>query len=160
MTEKTIVSPSDTSSSAQDIIVRRRVQGRDRAYKVAHNLFVSFKYAGAGLTYAFTTQRNFRIHSVVGTLALSLGLFLKLTPVELSVIALTAALVMAMELLNTSLEAVVDLTVGRTYHELAKIAKDCAAGAVLMLAIASVVIAGVLLLPPLIQAIPLSIPGY
>jgi diacylglycerol kinase (ATP) len=94
---------------------------------------------------------------VVGTLALSLGLFLKLTPVELSVIALTAALVMAMELLNTSLEAVVDLTVGRTYHELAKIAKDCAAGAVLMLAIASVVIAGVLLFPPLIQAIQPSI---
>ena len=71
----------------------------------------------------------------------------------MTVIGLTIALVMGMELLNTALESVVDLTVKNSYHELAKIAKDCAAGAVLVSAIASVLVAGSLLLPPLLALI-------
>lgn len=118
---------------------------------VAHNLLVSFRYAWAGIHYTFMTQRNFRFHLVIGTLALSLGTFLHLMPVELAVIGLTIGLVLAMELLNTAVESVVDLTVGRTYHELAKVAKDCAAGAVLSTAIAAVVVASLLLLPPCIN---------
>jgi diacylglycerol kinase (ATP) len=58
-----------------------------------------------------------------------------------------------MELLNTALEAVVDLTVSQTYHELAKIAKDCAAASVLISALVAVIVAGLLLLPPLWQAL-------
>ena len=119
------------------------------SYKVAHNLLTSFQYAGAGLRYALVTQRNFRIHLVIGTLALSIGVWLALPPVELAVIGLTSGLVLTMELLNTALEAVVDLTVRQTYHELAKIAKDCAAGAVLISALAAVIVAGLLLLPSL-----------
>ncbi|MEL6332752.1 MAG: diacylglycerol kinase family protein, partial [Cyanobacteria bacterium J06626_26] len=45
-----------------------------------------------------------------------------------------------MELMNTALESVVDLTVGQTYHELAKIAKDCAAGAVFISAMAALLV--------------------
>ncbi|HEY9883856.1 MAG TPA: diacylglycerol kinase family protein, partial [Thermosynechococcaceae cyanobacterium] len=56
---------------------------------------------------------------------------------------------LAMELLNTALESVVDLTVKQTYHELAKIAKDCAAAAVLISSLAAVSVAGSLLLPKL-----------
>ncbi|HEY9805539.1 MAG TPA: diacylglycerol kinase family protein, partial [Candidatus Obscuribacterales bacterium] len=104
----------------------------------------------AGLTYAFRTQRNFRIHVIVGTLAIGLGAFLRLSAVEISVISLTIGAVLAMELLNTALESVVDLTVKQSYHELAKIAKDCAAGAVLISAIAAILVAGSLLLPPLL----------
>jgi diacylglycerol kinase (ATP) len=78
-----------------------------------------------------------------------LGVFLHLSAVEIAVICLTSGLVMALELLNTAIESVVDLTVKQSYHELAKIAKDCAAGAVLVSAIASVFVAGSLLLPPL-----------
>lgn len=122
---------------------------RSRSWKVASNLFVSFKYAWTGITYAFKTQRNFRIHTVIGTLAISLGIFLHLASVEIAVIGLTVGAVMAMELLNTAIESVVDLSVGQSYHELAKIAKDCAAGAVMVFALAAVLVAGVLLLPPL-----------
>ncbi len=122
---------------------------RDLAWCIAPTLLISFKYAWAGFRYAFISQRNFRIHTIIGTLAISLGVFLHLTMVELSVIALTSGLVMAMELLNTAIESVVDLTVKQSYHELAKIAKDCAAGAVLISAIASVLVAGVLIIPPL-----------
>ena len=66
---------------------------------------------------------------------------------------MTISLVLVLELLNTALEAVVDLTVGREFHQLAKIAKDCAAGAVLIAAIAALIIASVLLLPNIFIAI-------
>lgn len=122
---------------------------RPLAWKVASNLLVSFKYAWAGFCYTFATQRNFRIHTLVGALAISSGAFLRITPVEMSIIGLTIALVMVLELLNTAIEAVVDLCVKQTYHELAKIAKDCAAGAVLIAAIAALCVAGLILLPPL-----------
>ncbi len=128
-------------------------RSRDLAWKIAPTLLLSFKYAWAGLRYAFITQRNFRIHTVIGTLALSLGVFLKLSAVEIAVICLTSGLVLALELLNTAIESVVDLTVKQSYHELAKIAKDCAAGAVLVSAIAAVFVAGSLLLPPLLARI-------
>ncbi|MEM9539810.1 MAG: diacylglycerol kinase family protein [Cyanobacteria bacterium P01_E01_bin.42] len=122
---------------------------RDLAWQVAANLFLSFKYAWAGVRYAFVTQRNFRIHVAIAIVAVSLGLFLGISTIEMAVIGLTCALVMVLELLNTAIESVVDLTVQKTYHELAKIAKDCAAGAVLISAIAAIFVAGLLLLPPL-----------
>lgn len=124
---------------------------RNLAWQVAPSLLLSFKYAWAGVSYAFTTQRNFRIHTVVGTLAVSLGLFLNISAAEMAIITLTCAIVMVLELLNTAIEAVVDLTVKQTYHELAKIAKDCAAGAVLLSAIAAIIVASWILLPPLVK---------
>lgn len=126
---------------------------RDLAWQIAPNLLKSFKYAWAGLCYAFITQRNFRIHTLIGTLALSLSLLLNLAMVEVAVITMMTGLVLALELLNTALESVVDLTVKQTYHELAKIAKDCSAGAVLVSAIASVIIAGSLIAPPLLTVV-------
>lgn len=122
---------------------------RALSFKVAPNLLVSFKYAWAGFSYAFYTQRNFRIHLMIGVLALSLGAFLHLSSVKMAVITLMIGVVLAMELLNTAVEAVVDLTVQRTYHELAKIAKDCAAGAVFIVSLVALLVAGFLLLPPL-----------
>ncbi|MDJ0636195.1 MAG: diacylglycerol kinase family protein [Xenococcaceae cyanobacterium MO_188.B29] len=126
---------------------------RNLAWKVAPTLLISFKYAWAGVRYAFITQRNFRIHTAVATLALSLGFYLQVSAMEMAVITITCAMVMILELINTAIESVVDLTVKQTYHELAKIAKDCAAGAVLLSAIAAVLVAGFILLPPLLRLI-------
>ncbi|EKQ70085.1 diacylglycerol kinase [Leptolyngbyaceae cyanobacterium JSC-12] len=122
---------------------------RELAWRVAPTLFVSFKYAWAGVSYAFQTQRNFRIHVFLGVTALSLGVLLQLSAVEMAVIGLTVGAVLTMELLNTAIESVVDLTVKQNYHDLAKIAKDCAAAAVLISAFASVGVASSLLLPKL-----------
>ncbi|AHB88280.1 diacylglycerol kinase Dgk [Thermosynechococcus sp. NK55a] len=126
---------------------------RQRSYRVASSLLNSFRYAWAGVVYAFQTQRNFRIHTAVGLSAIALSGLLKLPPVEVAVIVLTIAVVIGLELVNTALEAVVDLTVGREYHELARIAKDCAAGAVLLSAIAAVGVAMALIVPPLVYPI-------
>lgn len=143
------VSPPPTPDCLPSIVTNER----RLAWQVASNLFVSFKYAWAGIVYSFQTQRNFRIHVSVGTLAIALGFFLHLQPVEIAVIGITSGLVLALELLNTALESLVDLTVKQTYHELAKIAKDCAAGAVLVSALVALLVAGILLLPPLVVLI-------
>ena len=147
MKSPTIASMVPKSSSAEQPSIR------NLAWQVAPNLFLSFKYAWAGVTYAFTTQRNFRIHTMVGILAVSLGAWLRIEAVEMALITMTCAIVMVLELINTAIESVVDLTVKQSYHELAKIAKDCAAGAVLVSAIAAVIVAAFILLPPLVQRI-------
>ncbi len=126
---------------------------RNDSFQIANNLLTSFKYAGQGVGYAFRTQRNFRIHLLVGAIAIGLSLYFRLSAIAFTVICLTIALVLVLELLNTALEAVVDLTVGREFHQLAKIAKDCAAGAVLIGAIAALVVASVLLMPSVLAAI-------
>ena len=141
---------TSTSSHSDKVILPLK---RELSWQVASNLFSSFKYAWCGISYAFQTQRNFRIHVSVGILAIFLGVVLHLSPVEMAVISITSGLVLVMELLNTAVESVVDLTVKQSYHELAKIAKDCAAAAVLVSALVSLLVAGVLLLPPLIKLI-------
>jgi diacylglycerol kinase (ATP) len=126
---------------------------RELSWLVASNLFMSFKYAWSGISYAFITQRNFRIHVSACAIAISLSLILHLPAVEIAIIGITSGLVLTLELLNTALESVVDLTVKHSYHELAKIAKDCAAGAVLISAFVAVLVAGMLILPPLLDVI-------
>lgn len=121
---------------------------RKFAWQVAHSLLASFKYAWAGIRYAFNTQRNFRIHTAVAVLVIILGVYLGIAAIKMALVTLTCALVMILELINTAIESIVDLTVKQSYHELAKIAKDCAAGAVLVSAFAAVIVAGLILLPP------------
>ena len=126
----------------------RRSQ-RYGAWAVAGNLGVSFRYAAQGLSYAFSSQRNFRIHVGTGVIVFGLGLWLGLSADRLAVLVLTVAAVLVLELLNTATEAVVDLAIGRRFHPLARIAKDCAAAAVLVASLSSLLIALLLLLPPL-----------
>ena len=128
-------------------------QSKRSSWKIAKDLPTSFFYAAKGLKYAFSTQRNFRIHVGFTLVAFVLGLFLGLNKSELAIMALTATSVLVVELLNTSIESVVDLAIGKRFHPLAKIAKDCAAGAVLVASISSLLIAALLLLPSLLKTL-------
>tara|TARA_B100001113_G_C20555572_1_gene382388 strand:+ start:22 stop:480 length:459 start_codon:yes stop_codon:yes gene_type:complete len=128
----------------------QRVNKRS-SWKIAKDLPTSFLYAAKGLRYAFSTQRNFRIHVGFALLAFALGLLLGLNKSDLAIMALTATSVLVVELLNTAIESVVDLAIGKRFHPLAKIAKDCSAGAVLVASISSLVIAILLLVPPLLK---------
>jgi len=121
------------------------------AWTIAGDLPSSFRYAAQGLGYSFISQRNFRIHVVIGAVVFSLGIGLQLPALQMAVLVLTIAAVLVLELLNTAMEAVVDLAIGRRFHPLARIAKDCAAAAVLVAAISSMLIALLLLLPPLVE---------
>ena len=121
------------------------------SWKIAKDLPTSFVYAAKGLIYAFSTQRNFRIHLGFAFGAFLLGLFLELDKSDLAIMALTATSVLVVELLNTAIESVVDLAIGKRFHPLAQIAKDCSAGAVLVASISSLLIAALLLFPPLLN---------
>ncbi len=131
---------------------------RPPSYGVAESVWASFRFAWAGICYTFRTQRNFRIQSTIGGVALGLSYFLHLPALEFLCICLTIVLVLALELLNTAIEAVVDLTIGKNFHTLAKRAKDCSAGAVLVSAIGSIVVAAILLVPPLLGKWGVKIP--
>ncbi len=115
----------------------------------AETLFASFRYATAGLRYLLVSQRNARVQSGIGAVALVLAAVLRVSRVEWAIITLLIALVLTLEALNSAIEATVDL-VTSDYHPLAKIAKDVAAGAVWLMAIASAVIGVIIFLPPLL----------
>ena len=98
-----------------------------------------FGYALAGIAWLTRSQRNARIQLGIGLAAVALGLWLGLSALEWAILALTIGLVLAAEAVNTAIEATVDLA-SPQWHTLARRAKDSAAGAVLLLAVASVVV--------------------
>lgn len=110
----------------------------------------SFVYAGNGLWEALRTQRNMRVHLAAALLAVLLGVLLHITPVEFAVVFLAIGGVLVAEMINTVAEAVVDLAT-QAYHPLARMAKDIAAGAVLLSAIIAVIVAFFIYLPPLLH---------
>lgn len=115
------------------------------------NLLTSFQRAFAGIWYVVRTQRNMRIHlSVTGAIVV-LGLWVGLSRTEWAILTLTIGMVLVAEAFNTMAEATVDLATAE-YHLLAKIAKDVAAGAVLLTAITAVVVGLFILGPPLWQS--------
>jgi len=116
-------------------------------------LLRSFGHAFAGVAYILRTQRNARIELTVGVAAVLLGLWLGLTSLEWAVLAITIALVLALEWINTSLELAVSLA-SPEQHPSAKAAKDVAAACVLLGAITSVVVGLLLFAPRLVSRLP------
>lgn len=94
-------------------------------------LLASFRYALEGLKYTLVSQRNMRIHYIAALIVLLLSLYLPLRKVEVLILFVCILLVIVAELINTAVEAVIDL-VTEEFHPLAKVAKDVAAGAVLL----------------------------
>lgn len=107
-------------------------------------LFKSFQYAWNGILYCFKTQSNFRIHILGFLFLLASAYFFQFEKWELIVCLILSALVFFAELLNTAIESLVDLTT-KEFSQLAKVAKDCAAGAVLVLAFMSVCVWGIII---------------
>lgn len=98
----------------------------------------SFHHAFEGIMYATRTQPNMRVHFVIAALVLLATLVLRLERFYVVATVILIALVLSLELLNTAVEAIVDLlTVA--HHPLAKTAKDAAAGAVLVAAVGAAI---------------------
>ncbi len=106
----------------------------------------SFVYAFRGLWYALRTQRNAKVHVTIGILAIVMGIALHISAVEFAIVFVAITGVFMAELFNTVFELCVDLA-SPEYHPLAKVAKDMAAGGVLLSAMLSVVI-GLLVFGP------------
>ena len=116
--------------------------------KIIRKHKISFKNAFNGLFWAFSTQPNFKIHLILALLAVLAGFYFKISFLEMTILILTIVFGFAVEMVNTSIEAMTDLITIR-WSKQAKIAKDVAAGMVLLTAVGAVVIAVLILGPPI-----------
>ncbi len=124
---------------------------RKKRYGVKR-LFQSFHYAFEGILYTLFNEQNFFIHLIIGTLVIILGFLFHINTVEWLFLVVMIGLVLTAELINTSIEAIVDL-ISLEEHPLAKIAKDTASAAVLTFALTSVVVGFIIFLPKIIEVI-------
>ena len=106
-------------------------------------LIDSFNYAINGIIHAVRTQRNMRIHMIAALLVLTACFFYDLSKFEILLLTITITMVIVAEMFNTAIECAIDLT-ANYYHPLAKVAKNTAAGAVLITAINAIIVGYIL----------------
>jgi diacylglycerol kinase (ATP) len=102
-------------------------------------VFQSFNYAFEGVIHALRTQRNMRIHFAIAAGVLVLAFIYDVTRLELIALMIAIAFVLIAEMVNTAVEATIDLSTP-SFDPLAKIAKDLAAGAVLIASVNAVAV--------------------
>ena len=107
---------------------------------------ISFKNAFSGVVWSFRTQPNFRIHTLLSLLVIFTAFFFQIERIEYVVLVFAIVLGFASEMLNTSVEAMTDLITTEWKTE-AKIAKDVAAGMMLLTAVGTTLIALVVFYP-------------
>lgn len=111
---------------------------------------ISFKNALTGLSWAFTSQPNFKIHFVLAILAILAGFYFKISFLEMTILVLTIILCLTAEMINTSIEAMTDL-ITLKWSKQAKIAKDVSAGMMLLAAIGAVIVTMLILGPHILK---------
>jgi len=107
------------------------------------SLFYAFKNAWSGIFFCLKTERNIKIHILATFVVSILAWYFNLDKYEILVLVFTVMIVLVAEMLNTVIETVVDL-ISPEYHPAAKVAKDVAAGAVLIAAVAALIVGYVL----------------
>ena len=123
------------------------LKNRIESYKTSSNVLKSFKYAFSGISYVLKTSRNFKIQLIFAFTSLMIGFLLQISQSNYVILIAAIMSVLILEILNTSLESIVDLVVKKEFSSLAKISKDTSAGAVLLASINSVIIAVYIFVP-------------
>ena len=116
----------------------------------AKRLVNSFKYAGTGIFTSLKTEKNMKIHFFAMIAVIVLGFIFRIEPIEWIICIILFAGVIGSEMFNTAIETVVDMVMPYKNNK-AKIAKDVAAGGVLVWAIAAVVIGCVIFVPKVVE---------
>ena len=122
-------------------------KNRIESYKTSSNVLKSFKYAFSGISYVLKTSRNFKIQLIFAVTILMIGFLLQISQSNYVILIATIMSVLILEILNTSIESIVDFVVKKEFSSLAKISKDTSAGAVLLASINSVIIAVYIFVP-------------
>ncbi|MEK7526621.1 MAG: diacylglycerol kinase family protein [Patescibacteria group bacterium] len=115
------------------------------------NITSSFSFAWEGLKQAFNSEPNFRFHLLAALGVSVAGVYFNISTQEWLILVLTIVGVVCLELINTAIEAIVDITSPKI-SRLAKIAKDVSAAAVLIFSLASIVIGVIIFLPYILSA--------
>ena len=117
-----------------------------------HIHHIGFHHAWEGIKHAFTHHPNFKIHSAISLIVLTLAIILKISDIKLIILVFSIVLGFTVEMVNTSIESIVDL-VTEEWRQNAKIAKDVAAGAMLLTAIGTAIVGLIILLPEIIASL-------
>ena len=112
----------------------------------------SFGYAFEGIWTGIRKERNMKIHILVMILVIIAGIIFKLSLLDWIILVIMFGLVISAELFNTAIETTIDM-ITKEKNEKAKIAKDVAAGAVLVLAVASVIVGLIIFIPKILDFI-------
>ena len=124
---------------------------RDQNKKMGiKRLFNSFKYSFQGLVYAYSKEQSMTIHLTITIFAVAAGVYFSISLIEWLFILLLIGLIVGTELINTSIEATIDL-ISPSIHPLAKIAKDTASAAVFALSTVAFVGGILIFLPKIID---------
>ena len=115
-------------------------------YKGIKHYVYSTKYSLDGLLYAYKNEKSLWMHAFCSIVGISLGIIFKISLIQWSMILISLGFILAIELLNTAIEAVVDM-VTLEYHPLAKIAKDCGSAASFIAVLISLIISGFVFIP-------------
>jgi diacylglycerol kinase len=110
------------------------------------SLVKSFGYALEGFLHAFKHNRNLRIHLAIALVVVIASIFFNINKYEMSILGITILLVISSEMINTAIEEMVDL-ITQEHKKEAKVAKDVAAGMVLVVALGSVIVGIVIFTP-------------
>lgn len=110
----------------------------------------SFKCAFAGVFHAIEHNQNLRIHFVAAIFVIILSILFHVNPFEKGILGIMILLVIAAEMINTSIEEMADL-ITKEHREEARIAKDVAAGMVLLTAIGSVIVGALIFIPYIVK---------
>lgn len=111
--------------------------------------YKSFKHAVDGIIYAIENEQNILIMMLATFVTLIASFLLNVSNIELMLVVICIGTVIACEMINSAIEAAVDLTTTKD-NPLAKIAKDCASGASLVLSVMSLFVAGIVFIPKII----------
>ncbi len=110
----------------------------------------SFKYSVAGLKHAYQNEQSLWLHAISLLFVVILGCLLQITFNQWAIIIIAFVVVLAVELLNTAIEAAVDL-VTKEIHPLAKVAKDCASAAAFVSSVMAAIICLFIFIPYIID---------
>ena len=116
---------------------------KDEKMTSNRNFFDAFLNSLNGIWYTIRTQKNIRIQLIIAILVIIAGVYFNLTIIEFIFLIFSCFLVIITEMINTAIEASVNLTTTK-FHPIAKIAKDVGAGAVLVASINAIIVGCIL----------------
>lgn len=128
----------------------------NRYQKEKKTLLGSFKHAYDGMKYSYIAENHIKIHITLALFAIIFGVIFKINYLEWALLLLTIFLVIAFELFNTAIEVIVDMLEPKE-NPLAKVTKDAAAGAVLLVSLGALLVGIFIFVPKILDIVGVAL---
>lgn len=119
----------------------------------SQGFFNTFKNARKGMRLSLKSEQNIRVHIICGALALALGFALHFSAVRFCILLLTIVMVISAEMMNSAIEFALDSIYHNKYSRMVGMAKDIAAGAVMIVTVVALMVGTLLFVPPIYKII-------